>query len=182
MKKDTEKHPEESQLLMALVDEKELPPDIQKHFNHCQDCAGQLQILQEALETLGSKTEENVPPMTRKVYLEEENIGFMGWRYQFGLPSYGALAIVACALLIFFWPRPEYSQNDQFSGSVDFVEDELIMQEIGNLIENPLPEDLKDMTSDMIIGFDNDFLEFIVPDFIDDVHSYNHDRGGEMKC
>jgi len=181
MKKDIEKHLEENQLLMALVDETDLPPELRQHLNHCQHCTGQLGILQEALEILGSNAAQNVPAMTGNVSLVDEKSGISKARYQFGLPSYGALAIVACALLIFFWPRPEYSEIDQFS-SVDFIEDEMLMQEIGELIEDPLPEDFIEMTRDMTIGFDHDFLEFVVPDFIDDVQSYKHDRGDEKKC
>ena len=182
MKKDIEKHLEENQLLMALVDERDLPPEFRQHLDHCQHCTGQLEILQEALETLGSKAAENVPAMTGNVSLEDEIPRISRARYQFGLPSYGVLAIVACALLVFLWPRPEYSEIDQFSSKVDFIEDEMLMQEIGELIEDPLPDDIIEITRDIPIGFDDDFLEFVIPDFIDDVQSYNHDRGDEKKC
>ena len=50
------------------------------------------------------------------------------------------------------------------------------------MIENPLPEDFIEITRDIPIGFDDDFLEFVIPDFIDDVQSYNLDRGDEKKC
>lgn len=182
MKTNFNKHLKEGQLLRAIAGQEDLSKDVYDHLKDCRYCKGQIENLQETLEVFGNKAQANVPASMRKVHLPVENSGLLGTSFNLIRPAYGSLAIVACALLIFFWPRPEYSQNDQFSGSEDFVEDELIMQEIGNLIENPLPEDLKDMTSDMIIGFDDDFLEFVVPDFIDDVHSYNHDRGGEMKC
>jgi hypothetical protein len=81
------------------------------------------------------------------------------------------------------WPRPDHlSEINQFASQGDFVEDEILMQEINELIENPLPEDFSDITSDMIIGFDDDFLEFVVPDFTDDVQSYNSYKGGIKKC
>lgn len=182
MKKDIEKHLEENQLLMALVDERDLSSEFRQHLDHCRHCTGQLGSLQEVLGTLGRKAAENVPAMTGNISLEDENYGISKARYQFLLPSYGVLAIVACVLLVFLWPRPEYSEIDQFSSRVDFIEDEMLMQEIGELIEDPLPDDFIEITRDIPIGFDDDFLEFVVPGFIDDVQSYNHDRGDEQKC
>ena len=93
MNKDMEKHLEENQLLMALVDERDLPQESRMHLEHCQHCTGQQEILQEALEIMGNKAAENVPPMTGNVRLEADSTGISKARYQFGLPSFGVLAM-----------------------------------------------------------------------------------------
>lgn len=183
MKKRFEKHLDEDQLLKALVDEQGLPHEFRMHLDHCQLCKGQLGSLQETLETFGRKAEEHVPAATRKIHLEDKGYKTTGAWNLFRLPSYGAAAVITVALLIFLWPQPDHlSEVEQFVSQGDFVEDERLMQEISELIENSLPEDFSDITSDMTIGFDDDFLEFVVPDFIDDVQSYNSHKGGIKKC
>ena len=183
MKTSFEKHLDEDQLLKALVDEQGLSHAFRMHLDDCQLCKGELGSLQESLETFGRKAEEHVPAATRKVHLEEEGYKTTGAWNLFSLPSYGAAAVITVALLIFLWPRPDHlSEINQFASQGDFVEDEIFMQEINELIENPLPRDFSNITSDMTIGFDDDFLEFVVPDFIDDVQSYNFHKGGIKKC
>jgi hypothetical protein len=64
---------------------------------------------------------------------------------------------------------------------VDLVEDEILMQEISELVEDAMPEGIYVITSDMQDGFD-DFLQFVIPDYIDDTQSYNLNNGGIRKC
>jgi len=183
MKTNSEKHLDEDQLLKALVDQQGLSQEFRMHLDHCRLCKGELENLRETLEIFGRKADEHVPAATRKVHLEDRGHKTTGAWKLFSLPSYGAAAVITVALLIFLWPRPDYlSETNQFASQGDFVEDEMLMQEIGELIENPLPKDFNDITSDMTIGFDDDFLEFVVPDFTDDVQSYNYYKGGIKKC
>jgi hypothetical protein len=181
MKTNFKKHLEDEQLLQAIIDHEDLSTDVQGHLKDCQYCKGQIENLQETLEGFGNKAQANVPASMRNVYLPAEDSEFWRSRFHLWRPAYG-LAIIAIALLVFLWPRPEQIfEVEQFSFSVEPVEDEMLMQEISELVENAMPEEFYEITSDMQDGLD-DFLQFVIPDYIDDTQSYKFNDGGVGKC
>ena len=183
MKKNFNKHLKEGQLLRVIAGQEDLSKDVYNHLKDCRYCKGQIENLQETLEVFGNKAHANVPASMRKVHLPVEDSGLWGTSFNLMRPAYGSLALIAIALLIFLWPRPEqiYEEVEQFSSQVDLLEDELLMQEISELIENAMPEEFYEITGDLQDEFD-DFLQFVIPDYIDDTQSHNFNNGGMKKC
>jgi hypothetical protein len=182
MKTNVNKHLDEDQLLRAITEQEDLSIGARDHLKDCRYCKGQIGDLQETLEMFGNKIQANVPASLRKVHLPAESPESEEKRFHSWSPAYGALALTAIALLIFLWPRPgQKYEVEQFSSQVDLVEDEILMQEISELVEDAMPEGIYVITSDMQDGFD-DFLQFVIPDYIDDTQSYNLNNGGIRKC
>ena len=61
------------------------------------------------------------------------------------------------------------------------VEDEYLMKEISEMVENPLPETLYEITGDNEV-FDDDFFQFMVPDIQEDLQSEYLIQGGITLC
>ena len=182
MKTNFNKHLEEGQLLRAIAGQEDLSKDVYDHLKDCRYCKGQIANLQETFEILGNQAQANVPASMKKVHLPVEGSGLWGTSFNLWRPAYGSLAFIAIALLVFLWPRPEYvAEVKQFSSQLDLVEDELLMQEISDLVENAMPEEFYEITGDLQDEFD-DFLQFVIPDYIDDPQSYNINNGGIRKC
>jgi hypothetical protein len=176
------KHLAEDQLLQAIIDLGDLSKDGQDHLKDCPYCTGQLENLQETLEGFGNKARANVPVSMRSIQLPAVNTASWHSRLHFWHPAYGALAVTAIALLVFLWPRPSLiPEFEQFALPLDTVEDEMLMQEISELVENAMPEDFFEMTGDVPEEFD-DFLQFVIPEYIDDTQSYKFNTGGIIKC
>ena len=51
------------------------------------------------------------------------------------------------------------------------LEDESLMRQISEMVENPLSEDMYEISGENGIWFDDDFLQFVVPDIQDDFQS-----------
>ena len=62
------------------------------------------------------------------------------------------------------------------------LEDESLMREISEMVEYPLPENLYELTGEHGISFEEDFLEFVVPDIQNDFQSEIIIQGGMTRC
>jgi len=62
------------------------------------------------------------------------------------------------------------------------LEDESLMREISEMVEYPLSQDMYEIYGNNGIGFDDDFLQFIVPDTEEDFQSELITRGGIKRC
>ena len=51
------------------------------------------------------------------------------------------------------------------------LEDEALMREISEIVEYPLSKDIYEITGENGTGYDEDFLDFVVPDMQDDFQS-----------
>jgi len=61
------------------------------------------------------------------------------------------------------------------------LEDEYLMDEISEMVENPLSDELYEITGENG-GFNEDFLQFVVPDIQEDFQSNTIIQGGMKKC
>jgi hypothetical protein len=182
MKKNVNRHLDEDMLLRAIAGQEDLPAAARDHLKDCPYCNGQIDDLLGTLEAFGNKARAHVPASFRKVHLPAENSGLRGTKFHLWRPAYGALALIAIVLLVFLWHRPEHiSDGEQIASNVYLVEDEMLMQEISELVENAMPEEFYEITGDLQDEFD-DFLQFVIPDYIDDTQSYNLKNGGIRKC
>jgi hypothetical protein len=61
------------------------------------------------------------------------------------------------------------------------LEDEYLMDEIFEMVENPLSAELYNITGDNG-GFDEEFLQYVVPDIEEDFQSKHFTQGGIKQC
>ena len=56
------------------------------------------------------------------------------------------------------------------------------MQEIADLVEDPLSDEMYEITGEDNAGFEDGFIEFVVPDTQDDFQSELIIQGGIKRC
>ncbi len=172
MKSENQSHLQEEQILWAVIDEKEIAGDELLHLHACPLCTKKVEQIKDGLQELGRKAMLAAPPVSRTVTLPGKkpttNIHNAGW-----LPFFGAAAMAS--FVVFFYIMgmktlpPDNLSPLQVQESL--LEDESLMREISDMVDYPLSEDMYEITGDNGIGFDEDFLQFIVPDMEDDFQS-----------
>jgi hypothetical protein len=165
-------HLQQEQIHWAVIDEMELAGDDQQHLRECPVCKRKVEQFRGELQELGQKAEQAVPPFSRPVWLpSEEPVRISrnsGW-----LPFFGAAAMAGLLVFFYFMSMEAIAPSDlaTLQTQEGLLEDEALMRQISEMVENPLSEDMKEISGDNGIGFDDDFLEFVVPDIQDDFQS-----------
>ena len=62
-------------------------------------------------------------------------------------------------------------QLSPLQGQESLLEDEILMREISELVESPLSGGIYEIIEENGNGYDENFLDFVVPDFQDDFQS-----------
>ena len=90
---------------------------------------------------------------------------------------------MACLVLFFYFLGMESMSPrlTPYQSTNALVEDEYLMEEISEMVENPLPETLYEITGDNEV-FDDDFFQFMVPDIQEDLQSEYLIQGGITLC
>ena len=170
MNKHNDGHLSEERIVMAVVDEKELSEENYLHLLDCRLCQGKVEQFMSHLQEFGERAELSVPPLTKimRMPLAESSSA----KHK---PSWihfvGAAAMAGLILFLYFLGMDAMSPKlATVQGPENLLEDEDLMQEISEMVEYPLPTELYEITGDAA-GFDDDFMQFIVPDFQEDFRS-----------
>jgi len=184
MKQANNSHLLEEQIFRAVIDEKDLSTEDHLHLLQCPDCTNRVRHLQEGLHVLGEKARQAVPPFSRPVRLPDKRpvrvSHSAGW-----LPFFGAAAMAGLVVFFYFMgmetmsPGPAITLQNQ----ARLLEDESLMEEISEMVDNPLSDELYEISGDNGTGLDEDFLQFVVPSIQDDFQSeiFIQD-GGLQQC
>lgn len=175
MKGQNNPHLQEGRILWAVIDDEELAADEQQHLQNCPACTSKVEQFQAELQELGHKARMSVPPLSRPVSMPKARVAAVshstGW-----LPFFAAAAMAGFVVFFYFMAMentappvltPLQVQNN-------LLEDETLMREISELVEDPLSDDMYEISGEDGIGFDDDedeFLQFILPDIENDLQS-----------
>ena len=183
MKVQNQAHLQEEQILWAVIDEKELAGDDQQHLLECPVCKRKVEQFRGELQEFGQKAWQAVPPFSRTVRLPSEKPATVshnaGW-----LPFFGTAAMAGLLVFFYFMGMETMAPTKltTLQSQESLLEDESLMQEISDMVDNPLHEELYELTGENGVGFDEDFLEFVVPDIQDDFQSEIIIQGGIKRC
>jgi len=170
MKKLKDGHLLEEQIIRAVVDEKELSEEGQNHLVECRQCLRRVEQFKARMQEFGARAELFVPPLTKTMRLPQAE----PLKTKYGsrwIPFAGAVAMAGIVLFFYFLGMDAMSpQMATVQSTEKLLEDEYLMREISDMVENPLPDDLYEITGDAA-GFDDEFLQFVVPDFQEDFQS-----------
>jgi hypothetical protein len=174
-------HLTEEQLIMAVVDEQELTGEHRLHLAECQLCNAKVEQFREELQLFGENSRSTVPPMTRTITLPDEEpasaTSSSSW-----LPSFGAAVMAGLVLFFYFLGMETMSPTiPAFQSAEDLLAEEYLMDEIFQMVENPLSDELYQLTGDNT-GFDEEFMEFVVPEVQEDYQSQHVIQGGIKQC
>jgi hypothetical protein len=164
MRKQNDEHLLQEQIIWAVVDEKELSEGDQLHLMGCQLCQGRASQLMAELQVFGERAKFSVPLLTKVPQMPAPERSTAKYRLSW-FPFAGAAAMAGLVLFFYFMGINDMSPElTTVQGPDGLLEDEYLMQEISEMVEHPLPEELYEITGDPA-DFDDDFLQFVVPDF-----------------
>lgn len=163
MKQQKQNHLKEEQVIWAVIDEHELTGEDRQHLLECQLCSGKVARFKAELQELGENARMSVPPQTRTIRLPIEEPAKPSAKSSW-LPSFAAAALAGFILFFYFLgtetmtPRMIALQSPE-----SFMEDEYLMDEIFEMVENPFSDVIYEITGENG-GYDDEFLQFIIPD------------------
>lgn len=184
MKTDENGHLQDGQIICTVIDEGDLALHNRDHLLVCPLCKGKVEKFSAGLQAFGQKARQSVPPFSHPVKLPPGKqpapvAHNAGW-----LPFFGAAAMAGMVVFFYFmglttkYPAKLATLPSQES----LLEDESLMREISEMIEFPLPDNMYEITGDNGIGFEDDFLQFVVPDIEEDSQSELIIQGGVKRC
>ena len=181
MKSDNKIHLSEELITRAVIDEQDLGETERQHLMTCRICNDKVRQVKGELQELGENALLAVEPSRKAVILPREEPvaerNKSSW-----LPTFG-VAAMACLVLFFYFLGME-SMSPRlipYQSADALVEDEYLMEEISEMVENPLSETLYEITGDNEV-FDDDFFQFMVPDIQENLQSEYLIQGGITLC
>ncbi len=164
-------HLNEEQLLRAVIDETELAGEVRRHLQECATCTEKIALFRTNLQELGENARQHVPAMTKTITLPPQEPAPVSWKLGW-LPSFGAAVMAGLVLFVYFLGLEATSPGlPEFQSPEDLLAEEYLMDEIFEMVENPLPDELYQLTGDNSDGFDEEFLKFVVPEIQDNFQS-----------
>ncbi len=157
----TEKHLDYDELLMAVVDENDLPATRSKHLAGCPHCQGQLERTARRLESIGRIAARLAPDPSRTIRVHGRR------KLRRPLPGRGksllAMAVVAMLVVFvsvaanqFFGPAgSRFSANQQVGQ---------LIADVNRLVDNPLPPEYSNLAEVADPLSEADPTAFIVPE------------------
>ena len=181
MKSQIQAHLKEEKIIWAVIDENELAGEDRQHLLECQLCSRKVEQFKEELQGFGENARSTVPVLTKVITLPRKKPNTENHKSSW-LPSFGAVAMAGLILFFYFLGiesmSPVYTPLQSPGIS---LEDEYLMDEISEMVENPLSDELYEITGENG-GFNEDFLQFVVPDIQEDFQSNTIIQGGMKKC
>jgi len=187
MKVQKNNHLQEEQILWAVIDEKELGVDVRDHLLECSLCQAKVTRFKDDLQEFGQQARQAVPPSSRQFKLPVAKPGVFshipGW-----LPVTAAAAITGFIVFFYFMGLQTMtppSEVTTLQNRENIVEDETLMREISELVDRPLSNNMYEISGDDEEEgntYDDDFLQFAVPDTQDDFQSELILQGGIKRC
>ena len=181
MKSQNQTHLKEEQIIWAVIDEKELAGADRNHLLECQLCNKKVEQIKDELQELGENSRLSVPSLTKNIILPPEEPTLVSHKSSW-LSSFGVAAMAGLVLFFYFLGMETMTPRlTPFQSSEALLEDESLMDEIFQMVENPLSDELYEITGENG-GFDEEFLQFVVPDIQEDFQSQHFIQGGKKQC
>lgn len=165
-------HLSKDEMIRAIVDESGLSPARRDHLAGCDACRNERSRLEGELNSFATMASALVPPMRKTVMLPAREPARrarpVGLRLALGSAMAAVImVVVAAGFFIHGIPgqKPNIA-NELAALQQEAASDELLMNEVAQLVDNPMPQAWTDMesTSDL----DGDPMDAIVPEGDDD--------------
>ncbi len=179
-----ENHPDEDQLILAIVDEAKLPDSIREHLSLCPRCRAGIKKIEQDLNNLGQTAQQLAPATHRKISLPVEKPSkIYRWLHDWRI-SFGAIATATVVVLVIWLSIPKrIIIEDTFDIMTEISwKDDDFMREISTLAENALPQVYLDIIGEYYVGIDDEFIKFVIPDVETNSLSYYQRRKGVKSC
>jgi hypothetical protein len=168
------RHLTQDEILMALVDETDLGPDLQTHLSTCLQCSGEKKKLEQRLHQLSHMAEQMAPVPIRSIRLPETGDRSYFQRRWWWKPVLGTAAAMVLVIIL-VWPQARFYIQTKIQKDVTTqetqIDNELIAQ-VDVLVKDPLPmkyQDILEADKADETEFDQDFMQYIIPPIKDNV-------------
>ncbi len=143
-------HVDEVQILRAIVDETDLPPNVREHLADCETCGALKARIEEDLANLGATARRLVPESRRRISVPYETRRFLpSWLNLLRPVTAGlATAVVLSVVLVFVFFRTT-PENKTAKLYREMIEDEKLISEVTSLEDDALPPYYLEMFPDM---------------------------------
>jgi hypothetical protein len=167
MRVHNKRHPSDDMIARAAVASSLIDAGEKRHIESCPECSLKITRLISGLENLGTIAKEAAPPMTSCIRLEHSTShGISGWLWKTAL---GVSVSVALVLIVLNFSDLRPTRHYQIhipAGVQDQYADEMLISEVGMLVENPLPENWTSLDYGDGSIMETEVMEFMAP--IDD--------------
>jgi hypothetical protein len=159
-------HLNKDELIWAIVDESELSPAQRDHLAGCDSCLNERSRLEGELNSFADMASARVPPMRKTMMLPAlepvRRTRHVGLRLVLGSAlAAGIMVIAAAGIFIYGIPGQKPNTNNELTAlQQEAASDELLMKEVNQLVDNPLPQAWANMGS--IPDLDMDAMDAIV--------------------
>ena len=163
MKQPEDHHLTDEELIVAMVDAADLSTGRRSHLDACRHCRQVLTAAQVPLDRIGALAARHTPAPSHPVRIDarsshpEKRI-----RRRAGV----AMAMAAMGLLVVVWTTRVDHEPSRFAGGSESggdTDDMVFMAEVGQLIDDPLPDRYRRLIGIELTDREDDFMEFIVP-------------------
>jgi hypothetical protein len=148
-----------------VVDENDLDDGQRRHLRECPVCREELRRLEGGLYRLGRAAAKYTPESVGRSALpvaerEPPHRPAFGWRIAWGTAFSLALVMLIAVWAVFRGSLPPLSYQDV---AQEMAEDEMLLAEVFELEENPLPDAYREISPEETAGIDEEIFDFIVP-------------------
>ena len=154
-------HLSEDELIAALIDEKDLPPDRYIHLSECRKCASNKESLHQQLSGIGRKAARLTPLLSKKLYLPQAESKQRYRRRRYLTSAFGSAFVIILVIMAAWWPGS--SKTNKIDPGVHTQSDDTLLQQVSALIENPLPDTYREIADIAEPDMEEDVTDFIVP-------------------
>ena len=159
--KNKRSHLSEDELIVALIDEKDLPPDCYIHLSDCRECASAKEALHHQLSGIGRKAERLTPLLSKKLYLPQAEAKQRHRRRRYLTPAFGSVFVIILVIMA-VW-RPGAFKTNKINPGVHAQSDDILLMQVSALIDNPLPDAYREIADIAEPDMEEDVTDFIVP-------------------
>ena len=169
MSADAAAHIPEDRILHIVAEPGDLPSAEREHLARCRHCRTMLHALEDDLARFRQQAIAAAPKPTRRFVLPGDPSparSMRGWRW--GWAAVGT-ALSAALVVLFLQLGPDRPLQDlpsQTTPRAEWKDPEMI--EVYRLAENPLPEAYLALSESLEGGYDEAFIDFLIPPLEDD--------------
>jgi hypothetical protein len=154
-------HLSEDELIVSLIDQKDLPPERYVHLSGCPACSSARKTIHQQLSGIGRKAERLAPLLSKKLYLPQAEDKQRYRRRRYLTPAFGGILAIILAVMA-VW-RPGALKTDKINPGGYIRSDDTLLIQVSALVENPLPDTYREISDIAESDMKEDVTDLIVP-------------------
>ncbi len=174
--KNKRSHLSEDELIVALIDEKDLPQDRYIHLSECRECSSAREAFHHHLSGIGRKAECLTPLLSKKLYLPQAEAKQRHIRRRYLTPAFGSVFVIILVIMAVWLPGA--FKTNKINPGVHAQSDDILLMQVSSLIDNPLPDAYREIADLAEPDMEDDITDFIVPSIENSISSFENRNTG----